>query len=182
MTFIDTNQDRFGGVEPICRVLSQHAWQVAPSGYWAAKARPTSVRDPRNDQIVKIMYEIRGEDSNEVYGADKDVARAAPARAPGRPVHRGWWVARDCPGRCAAGTRSARRSRTHATNVRRTWCAATHRAGAEAVTLWLTRSGAGVAIEFCVVDPSGQPGAGTHRASPWPRMSRSTHLRPTRIP
>jgi putative transposase len=69
--FIDANQDRFGGVEPICRVLSQHGWQIAPSGYWAAKARPTSARDLRDEQLVKLMYEIRGEDYNDVYGADK---------------------------------------------------------------------------------------------------------------
>jgi putative transposase len=71
VTFIDANQDRFGGVEPICRVLSQHGWQIAPSGYWAAKTRPVSARDLHDDQIVKIMYEIRGEDYNEVYGARK---------------------------------------------------------------------------------------------------------------
>jgi putative transposase len=71
VTFIDTYQGRFGGVEPICRVLSEHGWQIAPSGYWAAKARPTSARDRRDELLVKIMYEIRGEDFNEVYGADK---------------------------------------------------------------------------------------------------------------
>jgi putative transposase len=69
--FIDANQDRFGGVEPICRVLSEHGWQIAPSGYWAAKARPVSARDRRDEQLVKMIYEIRGEDYNEVYGADK---------------------------------------------------------------------------------------------------------------
>lgn len=71
MSFVDANQDRFGGVEPICRVLCEHGWQIAPSGYWAAKARPTSPRDTRDDQLVKVMYEIRGEDYNEVYGARK---------------------------------------------------------------------------------------------------------------
>jgi putative transposase len=71
VTFIDANQDRFGGVEPICRVLCEHGWQIAPSGYWAAKARPTSARDRRDDELVKIMCEIRGEDYNEVYGARK---------------------------------------------------------------------------------------------------------------
>jgi putative transposase len=69
--FIDAYQDRFGGVEPICRVLREHGWQIAPSGYWAAKARATSARDTRDDRLVKIMYEIRGEDFNEVYGVRK---------------------------------------------------------------------------------------------------------------
>ena len=71
MSFIDAYQDRFGGVEPICRVLSEHGWQIAPSGYWAAKARPTSTRDTRDERLVKFMYEIRAEDFNEVYGARK---------------------------------------------------------------------------------------------------------------
>jgi putative transposase len=71
VSFIDAHQDRFGGVEPICRVLSGHGWQIAPSGYWAAKARPASARDTRDEQLVKVMYEIRAEDFNEVYGARK---------------------------------------------------------------------------------------------------------------
>jgi putative transposase len=71
VSFIDAYQDRFGGVEPICRVLSEHGWQIAPSGYWAATARPASARDTRDEQLVKVMYEIRAEDFNEVYGARK---------------------------------------------------------------------------------------------------------------
>jgi putative transposase len=71
VSFIDAYQDRFGGVEPICRVLCEHGWQIAPSGYWAAKARATSARDLRDDELVKIIAEIRGEDFNEVYGARK---------------------------------------------------------------------------------------------------------------
>ena len=41
--FIDGHKVRFG-VEPICRVLSQHGVQVAPSGYYAFKARTPSKR------------------------------------------------------------------------------------------------------------------------------------------
>lgn len=44
MRFIDEHKHRFGGVEPICRVLRAHGLQIAPSGYWAAKARPPSAR------------------------------------------------------------------------------------------------------------------------------------------
>jgi hypothetical protein len=32
VSFIDAYRDRFGGVEPICRVLCEHGWQIAPSG------------------------------------------------------------------------------------------------------------------------------------------------------
>jgi len=42
--FIDTVRVRFG-VEPICRVLSEHGVPVAPSGYYAVKARG------RTDQV-----------------------------------------------------------------------------------------------------------------------------------
>lgn len=71
MSFVDAYQDRFGGVEPVCRVLSEHGWQIAPSGYWAATARPASARQLRDDELVKVMYEIRAEEFNEVYGARK---------------------------------------------------------------------------------------------------------------
>jgi hypothetical protein len=27
VSFVDAYQDRFGGVEPVCRVLSEHGWQ-----------------------------------------------------------------------------------------------------------------------------------------------------------
>jgi putative transposase len=69
--FIDEHQDRFGGVEPICRVLGEHGWQIAPSGYWAAKARGVSARERRDEHLVKLMHEIRADDFNEVYGARK---------------------------------------------------------------------------------------------------------------
>jgi putative transposase len=62
--FIDRHRDRFG-VEPICRVL-----QVAPSSYYATKARPPSARAIRDAQLqveVKRVY-----DQNfQVYGAEK---------------------------------------------------------------------------------------------------------------
>jgi putative transposase len=62
--FIDTHRDRFG-VEPICQVL-----QVAPSTYYAHKARPPSaraVRDARLKVEIKRVYK----DNFEVYGAEK---------------------------------------------------------------------------------------------------------------
>ena len=39
MRFIDEHKDVFG-VEPICRVLTQHGAPIAPSTYYAAKSRP----------------------------------------------------------------------------------------------------------------------------------------------
>lgn len=48
--FIDAHRDRFG-VEPICRVLSQHGCQIAPSTYYAVKTRPRSARAVRDAEL-----------------------------------------------------------------------------------------------------------------------------------
>ena len=41
MTFIDEHTDVFG-VEPICRVLTEHGVPIAPSTYYDAIGRPPS--------------------------------------------------------------------------------------------------------------------------------------------
>jgi putative transposase len=51
ISFIDDHKDRFG-VEPICRVLSGHGCQIAPSTYYAAKARPASARAIRDAALL----------------------------------------------------------------------------------------------------------------------------------
>lgn len=43
MDYIDQHKHRFG-VEPICAALRAEGIAVAPSGYYAAKARPPSAR------------------------------------------------------------------------------------------------------------------------------------------
>ena len=55
MAFIDEVKDRFG-VEPICRVLSQHGVQIAPSTYYAHRCRPVSTRALR-DAALKVDIE-----------------------------------------------------------------------------------------------------------------------------
>ena len=62
--FIDAHRDRFG-VEPICQVL-----QVAPSSYYARKARPPSARAVR-DAGLKVEIKRVYKDNFEVYGAEK---------------------------------------------------------------------------------------------------------------
>ncbi|MGV9453054.1 hypothetical protein [Streptomyces sp. NPDC003635] len=37
--FIDVYKDRFGGVEPICRVLAEHDCKIAPTIYYAHRKR-----------------------------------------------------------------------------------------------------------------------------------------------
>ncbi len=51
MQFIDDHRDRFG-VEPICRVLTEHEVKIAPSGYYAFKKRLPSARAMRDEQLV----------------------------------------------------------------------------------------------------------------------------------
>jgi putative transposase len=62
--FIEVHRDRWG-VEPICRTL-----QVAPSSYYAAKARPPSARALRDAQL-KIEIARVYKENFEVYGAEK---------------------------------------------------------------------------------------------------------------
>jgi putative transposase len=62
--FIDEHRERFG-VEPICRTL-----QVAPSTYYAAKARPPSARSVR-DAVLKPMLLALWRANHEVYGVRK---------------------------------------------------------------------------------------------------------------
>lgn len=49
--FIDDHRARFG-VEPICRVLTQHGVRIAPSGYYAFKSRPVSARAARDAELI----------------------------------------------------------------------------------------------------------------------------------
>ena len=52
--YIDTHRDRYG-VEPICRVLSEHGCQIAPSTYYATKSRPQSARASRDAVMIPIL-------------------------------------------------------------------------------------------------------------------------------
>lgn len=70
MRFIDEHRDRFGGVEPICRVLRWHGWQIAPSGYYAFKARPASARQVRDEQLLADIARVHAGNYG-VYGARK---------------------------------------------------------------------------------------------------------------
>jgi putative transposase len=71
VAFIDAHRQRTSadglvwGVEPICRVL-----QVAPSTYYATKARPPSTRAVRDSELVVEIRRVHAENYS-VYGADK---------------------------------------------------------------------------------------------------------------
>jgi putative transposase len=67
--YIDTYRDRFG-VEPICRVLSEHTVAIAPSTYHAHKACPVSDADWRDAHMANVALDLWRANRG-VYGADK---------------------------------------------------------------------------------------------------------------
>ena len=60
ITFIDDHRDWFG-VEPICRVLSEHGCQIAPSTYYASKTRPASARAVRDAGLLVEIGRVFGD-------------------------------------------------------------------------------------------------------------------------
>ncbi len=109
MAFIDAEKARFG-VEPICRVLTEHGCKIAPSTYYAHRARPPSARAVRD---AEVLVEVRRVHSDRrtgrgVYGARKvwHQLRREGIRAPRCQVER---LMR------RAGLRGARRGRAFVT-------------------------------------------------------------------
>ena len=69
MAFIDDHRERFG-VEPICRVLTEHGCKIAPNTYWSFKKRPASKRALR-DAELKVQIQRVYDTNMFVYGAAK---------------------------------------------------------------------------------------------------------------
>jgi putative transposase len=66
------------GVEPICRVLSEHGIKIAPSTYYEARSRQPSRQQVRDAELVEIMVAERNRQKLIArFGAREDVA--APA-------------------------------------------------------------------------------------------------------
>jgi transposase InsO family protein len=73
--YIDTHRDRLVagkklGVEPICEVLRDAGVQIAPSTYYAARARPPSARAVRDAELVEDI-KVAHKANLGVYGARK---------------------------------------------------------------------------------------------------------------
>jgi putative transposase len=66
----DVIDGRAFGVEPICRVLSEHGCPIAPSTYYATKSRPTCDRVIRDAELLPQIRRVHG-DNYGVYGARK---------------------------------------------------------------------------------------------------------------
>ncbi len=69
MRFISGHKARFG-VEPICRVLTEHGVPIAPSTYYDAVSRGPSARQVRDEELTAVIARVHGENYG-VYGARK---------------------------------------------------------------------------------------------------------------
>jgi putative transposase len=69
VSFISEHKSRFG-VEPICRVLSEHGVPIAPSTYYDAIRRGPSARAMRDEQLKAAITRVHTENYG-VYGARK---------------------------------------------------------------------------------------------------------------
>ena len=83
VAYIDEHRDKLG-VEPICRVLTDAGTQIAPSTYYAAKARPPSARSISDLATSAVISKLHA-DNYGVYGARKVHAEL---RRQGHPVAR----------------------------------------------------------------------------------------------
>lgn len=66
--YIDSYRDRYG-VEPICRVLSEHGIQIAPSTYYAHRSQPVSPAALAEAYLVNELVDLQANWG--VYGAEK---------------------------------------------------------------------------------------------------------------
>ena len=69
VAYIDAYKHEFG-VEPICRVLTDHEIQIAPSTYYAVKARPPSRRSQDDEKLLEAVHRVHV-DSRGLYGVRK---------------------------------------------------------------------------------------------------------------
>ena len=68
--FIDIYKHRFG-VVPICRVLTEHGVGIAPSSYYAYKARAASSRSQTDESMLVEVARVHEGPGRSCYGADK---------------------------------------------------------------------------------------------------------------
>ncbi|GIM80704.1 putative transposase for insertion sequence element IS986/IS6110 [Amorphoplanes auranticolor] len=69
VAFVDSHQAEHG-VQPVLQALQDTPAQIAPSTYYAAKARPASVRRRRDAELTAMIEKIHAENYG-VYGARK---------------------------------------------------------------------------------------------------------------
>jgi putative transposase len=69
VSFISEHKDQFG-VEPICRVLTQHGCPIAPSTYYDAVRRAPSARTVRDERLRAEVSRVHAANYG-IYGARK---------------------------------------------------------------------------------------------------------------
>jgi putative transposase len=69
VAYIDDHRGQFG-VQPVCRVLTEHGVKIAPSTYYAARKRPPPARAGRDAWLTAEITRVYKE-NGEVYGARK---------------------------------------------------------------------------------------------------------------
>lgn len=60
MAFVDEHRERFG-VEPICRVLSEHGIKIAANSYYAHKKRAPSARTVRDERVLAEVVRVHSD-------------------------------------------------------------------------------------------------------------------------
>ncbi|MFE7606819.1 hypothetical protein ACFU1Q_16875 [Brachybacterium paraconglomeratum] len=69
--FIDMRKHEFGAW-PICRTLTAAGTQIAPSTYYAFKARPPSKRALRDEELLVQVRRVHAENFG-VYGVEEQL-------------------------------------------------------------------------------------------------------------
>ena len=69
VAYIDAHRAEYG-VEPICQALEGTPAQIAPSSYYAARSRPRSARDLRDEELLSEISRIHAANYG-VYGVRK---------------------------------------------------------------------------------------------------------------
>jgi putative transposase len=77
VAYIDAHKGRFG-VEPICRMLTEHGIPIAPSTYYAHRCRRVSGPEWADDHLANKVVDLWLENRS-VYGIDKLAAAARRA-------------------------------------------------------------------------------------------------------
>ena len=90
MAFVDAHRERFG-VEPICRVLSEHGVKIAPNSYYGHRKRPPSARAVRDEVVLAEIVRVHSDPQigRGLYGVRKvHAALVRQGCVDGQPVSR----------------------------------------------------------------------------------------------
>jgi len=112
VAFITEYKNRFG-VEPICRVLTEHGCKIAPSTYYVAVKRQASARAVRDELVLAEIRRVHTASRGGLYGTLKvyHQLRKENVQVNGSPVAR-CTVERLMRANGLVGVRQSRRVRT----------------------------------------------------------------------